>query len=187
MAEAIVKTGRSSLRTGWGRRTRFLMSLLDPRSYLHVLKLLHFLHYTHVAQISKLQVGKDVRFAPNVSFANAERIAIGDRSRIGARCHIWAGDVSGRITIGADSNFGPLCFLTASNYGIEAGLPIMDQPKVDHDVVIGDDVWLGAGVIVLAGVSIGSGCVVAAGSVVTKDIPPGSIAGGVPARVLRER
>ena len=80
-----------------------------------------------------------------------------------------------------------MCLLTASNYGIEKDTPFLDQPKHDAHIVIGNDVWLGTGVIVLAGVTIGDGCVVAAGAVVTKDIPAGSIAGGVPARVLRAR
>lgn len=54
-------------------------------------------------------------------------------------------------------------------------------------IVIGDDVWLGANATVLGGVSIGQGAVVAAGAVVTKDLPPYAICGGVPARVLRFR
>lgn len=54
-------------------------------------------------------------------------------------------------------------------------------------VVIGNDVWLGAGAIVLRGVRIGDGAVVAAGAVVTRDVPPYTIVGGVPARVLRQR
>lgn len=169
------------------RRLRFVASLLDPRSYAHLFRLVHYYHYSHVGQVPRLTRGTNVRLAPNVSFSHAERISIGDRSRIGARCHIWAGDVHGCIRIGSDTNLGPLCFITASNYGIEAGTPIMDQPKQDADVEIGNDVWLGTGVIVLAGVTIGDGSVIAAGSVVTKDVPPGSIAGGVPARVIRER
>ena len=185
--DAPVKTGRTSLRSGWTRRTRFLRSILDPRSYLHAFRLLHYDHSTHVGEVRKLKLGPQVRFAPNVSFANAERISIGARSRVGARCHLWAGEIDGQIRIGEDCNFGPFCFLTASNYGIEAGTRFLDQPKHDQDIVIGDDVWLGTGVIVLAGVTIGSGTVVAAGSVVTKDLPPGVIAGGVPARVIRER
>lgn len=52
---------------------------------------------------------------------------------------------------------------------------------------IGNDVWLGANVVVLRGVTIGDGCIVAANAVVTKDIPPYSIAGGIPARVIRPR
>lgn len=52
-------------------------------------------------------------------------------------------------------------------------------------VHIGDDVWIGSQVVVLPGVTIGAGSVVAAGAVVTRDVPPGVVAGGVPARVLR--
>lgn len=52
-------------------------------------------------------------------------------------------------------------------------------------VVIGDDCWIGAGVIILAGVTIGTGCTIGAGSVVKANIPPFSIAVGVPARVIR--
>jgi acetyltransferase-like isoleucine patch superfamily enzyme len=51
-------------------------------------------------------------------------------------------------------------------------------------VVIGDHVWLGAGAIVLKGVTIGEGAVVAAGSVVTRDVPPAVLVGGVPAKEI---
>ena len=55
------------------------------------------------------------------------------------------------------------------------------------DILIDDDVWIGYGATVLSGVHIGQGAVVAAGAVVTKDVPPYAIAGGVPAKVLRYR
>ncbi len=54
-------------------------------------------------------------------------------------------------------------------------------------VIIGNDVWIGQRVMIMPGVTIGDGCIIAAGAVVTKDIPPYSIAGGVPARVLKSR
>ncbi len=54
-------------------------------------------------------------------------------------------------------------------------------------VVLHDDVWLGTKVIVLPGVTIGKGAIVAAGAVVTKDVPPNAIVGGVPARVIATR
>lgn len=55
------------------------------------------------------------------------------------------------------------------------------------DIAICDDVWIGCGAIILSGVTIGQGAVVAAGSVVTKDVPPYAVVGGVPAKVIRYR
>lgn len=55
------------------------------------------------------------------------------------------------------------------------------------DIVIGDDVWLGYGSTVLSGVHIGQGAIIASGSVVTKDVPPYAIVGGVPAKVIKFR
>ncbi|MEM9147904.1 MAG: acyltransferase [Pseudomonadota bacterium] len=173
-----------------GRLARALgaaVSVLDPRAWAHLLRLVHYYNYTHVAQRRKLATGGRVFLAPNVSLANAERISIGEQVQIGARCTLWAGDSTGRIDIGAYATFGPECFLSASDYGTAAGTRIVEQPKVERDIRIGDDVWLGARVVVTAGVSIGDGCVVGAGSVVTRDLPPGAIAVGVPARVLGSR
>ena len=55
------------------------------------------------------------------------------------------------------------------------------------DIIIADDVWVGAGAIILSGVHIGQGAVVAAGAVITKDVPPYAIVGGVPAKVIKYR
>ena len=69
----------------------------------------------------------------------------------------------------------------------DPAVPIIDQSFTSKGIVIRDDVWLGAGVVIVDGVTVGEGAVVGAGSVVTKDIPPGAIAVGVPARVVRYR
>lgn len=55
------------------------------------------------------------------------------------------------------------------------------------DIVIGNDVWIGRESVIMPGVKIGDGCIIAAYSVVTKDIPPYSVAGGNPARVVKKR
>lgn len=162
-------------------------SVLDPRVYLHVFRLLHYYNYSHVRERRKLTRGPGVGFPPNVSLANAERIVIGSRSKIGARTSLWAGDSHGRITIGEDVRLGPECFLTASDYGAEPGKKIVEQQRLEADIVVGNDVWLGARVFVTAGVEIGDGCIVGAGAVVTRSLPPGSVAVGVPARVVHSR
>jgi acetyltransferase-like isoleucine patch superfamily enzyme len=166
---------------------RFLRSLLDPGSYLQLLRLLHYWNYAHVRPRRRARIGPQVAIAPNVSLRNGERIEIGARSNIGEGCALWAGDSSGRILIGEDALFGPQVFLTASDYSYEPGTPVMRQPRIERNVVIGRDVWLGAHVTVLAGVSVGDGCVVAAGSVVTRSLPPGAVAAGAPARIVKMR
>jgi acetyltransferase-like isoleucine patch superfamily enzyme len=167
-----------------GRAQGLARSLLDPRSYLQAFRLLHFASYSHVRQVRLLTRGANVSFAPNVSFRNAERIAIGAGTHIGEHSIIWAGNTTGRITFGEKCLLAPNVTITASNYGTAPGQFVMDQPKIERDVTIGRDVWLGANTVVLAGVTIGEHAIVAAGAVVTKDVPPSAIVGGVPAKVI---
>lgn len=54
-------------------------------------------------------------------------------------------------------------------------------------VTIGNDVWIGQRVTIMPGVTIGDGCIIATNAVVTKDVPPYSVVGGVPAKVLKSR
>jgi acetyltransferase-like isoleucine patch superfamily enzyme len=94
----------------------------------------------------------------------------------------------GGVDIGDFCRIAHGCSLISEDHGVDdIALPICEQPKVPGKIVLGRDVWLGAGVRVLRGVKIGDGCVIGAGSVVTRDIPPYSIAVGVPARVVRKR
>ncbi|MCW4384762.1 acyltransferase [Salinibacterium sp. SYSU T00001] len=170
-----------------GSITDVVRSLTSVRTYLHGLRIAHFYSYSHARQLSRLDRGDNVTFAPNVSFRNAERIRLGDGTHIGERSMLWAGNSTGRIVLGAKCLLAPGVVITASNYGIRPGIPVMDQEKIERDITLGDDVWLGAYVVVTSGVTIGSGCVVGAGAVVTRDLPAGSIAGGVPARVIGHR
>jgi len=61
------------------------------------------------------------------------------------------------------------------------------QPHTKGDIVIGNDVWIGVNAVILSGVTIGDGAVIGAASVVTRDIPPYTIAAGNPAKPIRKR
>jgi galactoside O-acetyltransferase len=101
--------------------------------------------------------------------------------------HINA-SVGGRIVIGDDVLMGPNVVLRASDHRFDlTDVPIRAQGHDAGEIHIADDVWLGANVTVVRGVRIGRGAVVAAGAVVTRDVPPFSVVGGVPARMLRSR
>lgn len=169
------------------RLVRSACSLLDPRVYLHLFRLIHFYGYSHVREKGSMQLGAGTNLPPNISLRNGKRIQIGRNTQIGERCYLWAGDASGRIVIGDNVSLAPEVFITASDYQFKAGVPFQQQPKKEQDVVLGNDIWLGARVVVTAGVTIGDGCIIGAGAVVTRDIPAGSIAVGIPAKVVAQR
>jgi acetyltransferase-like isoleucine patch superfamily enzyme len=64
---------------------------------------------------------------------------------------------------------------------------VMHNSSINKMVIIEDDVWIGTHSVILPGIHIGHGSVIAAGAVVTKDVPPLSVVGGVQARILRMR
>lgn len=169
------------------RFSGFAASILDPRVWLHALRLLHYYSYSHVSERGRMRTGPGTRMAPNVSLRNGARIETGRDCHIGERSFLWAGDATGCITLGDFVSLAPGVFITASDYQFVTGVPFRQQPKNERDVRIGNDVWLGTGVVVTAGVTIGDGCIVGAGAVVTRDLPAGSICGGVPAKVIGQR
>jgi acetyltransferase-like isoleucine patch superfamily enzyme len=169
------------------RALAFVRSTADPRAYTGLFRLVHWYNRTHVSQRRLLTCGEGVRLSPVASFANAQRISLGDRTRVGDNAHLWGGDREGRIDIGSDCLIGPGTFVTASDYSLDPGAPIKSQQTRERSIVIGNDVWLGAGVIVTAGVEIGDGAVIGAGSVVRRSVPAGAIVAGNPARISASR
>lgn len=172
---------------GHGRREGLLGALrrvADPGLLVHLAKVARFYSYAHVQPRRRITAGPGLRMSPVASLRNGERIVLGSDVHVGERCFLWAGDSTGRIVLGDKVLLAPEVFITASNYGLAHGTPVMDQPKREADVVIGSDVWLGARVVVLPGVTIGDGAVVGAASVVSRSLPAHCIAVGSPARVV---
>jgi maltose O-acetyltransferase len=111
----------------------------------------------------------------------------GYQLHVGARTFANFGLVAldvARIDIGDDVQIGPYVQLLTPTHPLE---PEARRAKWEAaaPITIGDNVWLGGGVIVCPGVTIGANTVVGAGSVVTRDLPPGVLAVGTPARVVR--
>ncbi len=113
-------------------------------------------------------------------------VRIDDRADIG--CNTVISSASG-VHIERCALIAANCYLGGAQYVSDRlDVPIMDQGSFSKgELLIGEGTWLGAAVVVLDGVRIGRGCIVGAGAVVTKDIPPYSVALGVPAKVLRGR
>lgn len=112
------------------------------------------------------------------------KIEIGKDSLIGEYSIIRG---QGGVTIGNRVYTSPFSQIIAVNHVFEnPQKPFVEQGITAEGIVIEDDVWVGAGAIITDGVCVGEGAVVAAGAVVTKDVPPHTVVGGVPAREIKK-
>lgn len=93
----------------------------------------------------------------------------------------------GGVTIGDRVYTSPFTQIIAVNHVFEdPNQPFVDQGITAEGIIIEDDVWLGAGAVITDGVRVGKGAIVAAGAVVTRDVLPHSVVGGVPAKIIKE-
>ena len=115
------------------------------------------------------------------------KIIIGNNTCFNSGVHLNS-SIGGSISIGNNCLIGPnFVARTASHVFRDKSIPVRSQGHSCLDIVIHDDVWIASNVTVIGGVTLSKGCVVGAGAVVTKSLPPYSIAYGVPARVVSYR
>jgi acetyltransferase-like isoleucine patch superfamily enzyme len=165
--------------------------------------------YAVIKRGRRIKLGKNVVVERDVTLwvdTTESYIAIGDDSYLSSQCilNTFDGWISlgsncsvnsyailyghGGLHIGDDVRIAPQVMIMPMNHIYrDPQVVIRKQGILARGVRIDDDVWLGAGAIILDGVTIGKGSIIGAGSVVTEEIPPYSVAVGVPAKVIKKR
>lgn len=124
--------------------------------------------------------------AENCQFYSGVRLEIGKGAvlRIGNGTYINRNTV---IVAKKSIEIGRNCKIAWDVVIMDSDLhPISEEDMEEKPIIIEDDVWIGCRCILLKGIRIGRGAVIAAGAVVTKDVPPSTVAGGVPARIIHD-
>ncbi|WP_158946210.1 acyltransferase [Pseudodesulfovibrio cashew] len=118
---------------------------------------------------------------PNAPLALGENCYLNKNVRLGS-------NGTAELRIGANVMIGPNVVMDTSRHNdARADIPMREQGMTYAPITIEDDVWIGANVVITSGVNIGHGSIIGAGAVVVRDIPPFSVAVGVPCRVVRKR
>ena len=142
----------------------------------------------YIQDAQNIILGNNVQLGLNnqlhASGKNNENIEIGDNVAFNSNVMLNGG----RIKIGNNVIIGPNVVLRSSNHTFnDCEKPIRNQGHESGYITIEDDVWIGANAVVLPSLTIGKGSVIGAGAVVTKNVEPFSIVGGVPAKLISRR
>ncbi|HNS51964.1 MAG TPA: acyltransferase [Anaerolineae bacterium] len=132
------------------------------------------------------RAGTNLRVAEHVMINSPTHVSVGDNCYIGtgAQLYPW----SAPITIGSNVLIAAGARLITRKHGFATmSHPMALQGYTNAPIVIEDDVWVGFGAVILPGVTVGRGSIVGSNAVVTRDVEPYSIVGGVPARLIRRR
>ncbi|MBN1656840.1 MAG: acyltransferase [Anaerolineae bacterium] len=169
--------GRHSLRPL--HRALYRLSTL---SRLEALKRLRGWHYSALLE----RAGKKLRVAGGVRINNPSLVSVGDDVYLGDGVQLYAWNE--RIIIGSNVLVAAGARMITRKHGFaDIDRPVSHQGYTNAPIQIEDDVWIGFQAVILPGVTIGRGAIVGAGAVVTRDVAPYTIVGGVPARVIRSR
>lgn len=130
-----------------------------------------------IGSLGKVEIGFGTYFEKGLRFVARDKVSIGEHVYVGKNSTLIA---FSELSIGSNTLIGENVSIHTENHGkAQSRLEYESRP-----IFIGRNVWIGAGVIITAGVTIGDDCTIGANAVVTKSIPAGKTAVGVPAKVL---
>ncbi len=136
--------------------------------------------------------GKDVLIGSGMRIYGAENMFVGNHVGINVNATFLC--TRAKVRINDHVMFGPNVTVITGSHRTDIVGRLMDSvreneklPENDQDIVFEGDNWIGAGATILKGVTVGRGAIVAAGAVVSVDVPPYSIVGGVPAKLIKMR
>ena len=132
------------------------------------------------SQLIGKQVHESFLLIPPFYTAGGDEIRVGHNVFVNQNCTFY--DLGG-LDIADDVMIGPNVSIITAGHPLEPSL--RRAATIGKPIVIGRNVWIAAGATIIGGVTVGENSVVAAGSVVTKDVPPNTLVGGNPARVIR--
>lgn len=147
----------------------------------HIINKIPFYSVRHFyyRNILKIKIGKGSSVHLNTR-VNRFNIVIAENSVINRKCYL---DGRGGLIIGSNVSISPEVHLLTASHDLNSRV----FKYIEDSITIEDFVWIGTRAMILPGVVLGKGCVVAAGSVVTKNVAPYSIVGGIPAKNIGVR
>lgn len=175
---------RNLLSDDFGRRAKNRSDTVLREFVVFVLHVIGHVPSHHVRRffyrLAGMKIGAGSTLHTGARFYNPANIAIGNDTIIGEGVVL---DGREKLTIGDHVDFASEVMIYNSQHDINSD----DFHAISGEVEIGDYVFIGPRAIILPGVKLGKGAVVAAGAVVTKDVDPMAVVGGVPAKVIGER
>jgi acetyltransferase-like isoleucine patch superfamily enzyme len=174
-ARLIVRLARRRYLTPYGRRLKLDgLAFIGPKVVLQIGRGAR----VELGRWSWIGHGTKIR-------AHEGAVSIGAKTVLGQECTISAFQ---HVSIGRECVIADRVMLIDFDHGIvEVDRPIRHQGIYKRDVRVGNNVWIGYGACILRGVTIGDNAVIGTSAVITKDVPPNAIVGGVPARIIRMR
>ena len=161
--------------------------LLNPGITIGENSIIKFSNEFKLTENAKLQIGDNCTLKENSYFLLTKPnpfLKLGNYGGIGRGCYIAIKDY---LEIGDYTRLGPNVTILDQDHTFKKDDLIMNQQAKIEKVLIGKDAWIGANVTILKGISIGDGAIIGANAVVTRNIPPYEIWGGVPAKFLKNR